>query len=187
MMDDETARAVVLDAADRLFYEHGIRGVGMDQVRDDSGVSLKRLYKMFPAKEQLAAAVLRRREQSFQRALAAHVATLPDARAGLLGVFDFLYDWFIEPDFRGCPFINAFGEMSAVSAPVAAAVTDQKRAFHALLADLAERAGAPRTLAEQLFILANGAMVAAAVLRSPEPARQARRAAEILLDDVTPG
>src|SRR5688572_11025740 len=99
-MDDETAHTLVLDAADRLFYEHGIRGVGMDQVRDDSGVSLKRLYKMFPAKEQLAAAVLRRREQSFQRALAAHVATLPDARAGLLGVFDFLYDWFIEPDFR---------------------------------------------------------------------------------------
>ena len=91
-MDDETARALVLDAADRLFYEHGIRAVGMDQVRDDSGVSLKRLYKMFPAKEHLAEAVLRRRDQSFQRALAEHVATLPDPRARLLSVFDFLYD-----------------------------------------------------------------------------------------------
>ena len=73
-MDDDTARTLVLDAADRLFYEHGIRAVGMDQVRDDSGVSLKRLYKMFPAKEHLAEAVLRRRDQSFQRALAEHVA-----------------------------------------------------------------------------------------------------------------
>jgi hypothetical protein len=52
------------------------------------------------------------------------------------------------------------------------------------LADLAGRAGAPRALGEQLFILANGAMVAAAVLNSPEPARQARRAAGILLENV---
>jgi AcrR family transcriptional regulator len=181
-VDDETARARVLDAADRLFYEHGIRGVGMDQVRDDSGVSLKRLYKMFPAKEQLAEAVLRRRDRSFQHALGDYVAALADARAGLLGVFDFLYDWFSEPGYRGCPFINAFGEMSTVSPSVSSAVTDQKQAFDALLADLAARAGAPRELAGQLFILANGAMVAAAVLQSPEPARQAGRAARVLLE-----
>ncbi len=170
-MDDETACTLVLDAADRLFYEHGIRAVGMDQVRDDSGVSLKRLYKMFPAKEQLAEAVLRRRDQSFQRAIAEHVAARPDPRTALLSVFDFLYGWFTEPDFRGCPFINVYGEMSTISEPVTSAVTDQKQAFEVFLADLADRAGAPRTLAEQLFILANGAMVAAAVLHSPEPAR----------------
>ena len=171
-MDDETARTLVLDAADRLFYEHGIRAVGMDQVRDDSGVSLKRLYKMFPAKEQLAEAVLRRRDQSFQRAIAEHVAARPDPRTALLSVFDFLYAWFAEPDYRGCPFINAYGEMSTVSEPVTSAVTDQKQAFEAFLADLCDRAGAPRTLAEQMFILANGAMVAAAVLHSPS--RRAR-------------
>jgi AcrR family transcriptional regulator len=185
-MDDETARGLVLDAADRLFYEHGIRAVGMDQVRDDSGVSLKRLYKMFPAKEQLAEAVLRRRDRAFREALGDYVAALPDDRARLLGLFDFLYDWFSEPDFRGCPFINAFGEMSAVSPSVTAAVTDQKRAFDVFVADLAARAGASRALAEQLFILANGAMVAAAVLQSPEPARQAGTAARVLLEDAQP-
>jgi AcrR family transcriptional regulator len=181
-MDDETARTRVLDAADRLFYEHGIRAVGMDQVRDDSGVSLKRLYKLFPAKDDLAAAVLRRRDEAFQRALAEHVAVHPDARAAVLAVFDFLYDWFTEPNYRGCPFINAYGEMSAVSAPITAAVTDQKQAFETFLVDLASRAGAPRAFAAQLFILANGAMVAAAVLRSPEPAREAQRAAGVLLE-----
>ena len=110
----------------------------------------------------------------------------PDPRAALLSVFDFLYDWFSEPDYRGCPFINAYGEMSTVSESVTSAVTDQKQAFDTFLADLAERAGAARALAEQLFILANGAMVAAAVLRSPEPARQAQKVAAILLENVTP-
>jgi hypothetical protein len=114
------------------------------------------------------------------------VAARPDPRTALLSVFDILYDWFAEPDYRGCPFINAYGEMSTVSEPVTSAVTDQKQAFDTFLADLAERAGAARALAEQLFILANGAMVAAAVLRSPEPARQAQRAAEILLENARP-
>jgi AcrR family transcriptional regulator len=181
-MDDETARTLVLDAADGLFYEQGIRGVGMDQIRDASGVSLKRLYRMFPAKEQLAEAVLRRRDLTFQGALAAHVAGVPGTRARLLSVFDFLHGWFAEPGFRGCPFVNAYGEMGAASACIAAAVTDQKEAFRAFLADLVAEAGATSEVADQLFVLANGAMVAAAVLRSPEPARQAKRAAEVLLD-----
>jgi AcrR family transcriptional regulator len=183
-MDDETAQTLVLDAADRLFYEHGIRAVGMDRVRDDSGVSLKRLYRMFPAKEQLAEAVLRRRDLAFQRALADYVADLGDPRSRILGVFDFLYEWFSEPDYRGCPFINAYGEMSSVSPSVTAAVSAQKRALSTFLAELVARAGAPEAVAEQLFILANGAMVAAAVLESPAPAQQARRAAEILLENA---
>jgi AcrR family transcriptional regulator len=178
----DDAQARVLDAADRLFYLHGIRAVGMDQVRDASGVSLKRLYQLFPAKEQLAEAVLRRRDLSFQRELARHVEQFDEPRARLLAVFDFLYGWFSEPDYRGCPFINAYGEMRATSPPVTSAVADQKLAFHTLLERLARDAGAPDGVADQLFILANGAMVAAAVVNAPEPARQAQRAAELLLD-----
>jgi AcrR family transcriptional regulator len=180
-MDDEIAQTRVLDAADRLFYEHGIRSVGMDQIRDASGVSLKRLYRLFPAKEQLAEAVLRRRDRAFQQSLAAHVAELPTPRDRILGVFDFLYEWFSEPDYRGCPFINAFGEMSASSSRITGAVVEQKRAFEAFLSDLVNTTDGQPAIAEQLFILANGAMVAAAILHSPEPARHAKRAALLLL------
>jgi AcrR family transcriptional regulator len=181
-MDDETARATILDAADRLFYKHGIRSVGMDQIRDVSGVSLKRLYRLFPAKDQLAEAVLRRRHQEFQGSLAAYVANRSSPRAKLLAVFDFLYEWFSEPDYRGCPFVNAFAELRANSDAVTAAVTEQKRAFAEFLADLVAGAGGKRSLAEQVYLLANGAMVAAAIAGSPEPARQAKRATTQLLD-----
>ena len=75
-MDDETAQSRILDATDRLFYEHGIRAVGMDAIRDASGVSLKRLYRLYPAKDQLAEATLRRRADAFHAAL---VATRPAA------------------------------------------------------------------------------------------------------------
>jgi AcrR family transcriptional regulator len=181
-MDDETALTCVLDAADDLFYVQGIRGVGMDQIRDAAGVSLKRLYRLFPGKDQLAEAVLRRRDQRFQAALEQHTASLPTARDRIAGVFDFLHAWFREPGYRGCPFINAYGEMSTGSAAVASAVEAQKRSLRAFLARLAADAGAPPGTADVLFILANGAMVAAAILHSPDAALEARQAALRLLD-----
>ena len=182
-MDDETALTCVLDAADDLFYVQGIRGVGMDQIRDAAGVSLKRLYRLFPGKDGLAEAVLRRRDHRFQEALEAYTAALPTPRDRIAGVFDFLHAWFGEPGYRGCPFINAYGEMSSTSDLVAAAVEAQKRAMHAFLAGLVADAGGPPGAADQLFILANGAMVAAAVLHSPDAALEAKRAALRLLDE----
>ena len=180
-MDDATARDLAVDTADRLIYERGIRSVGMDDIRDASGVSLKRLYRLFPTKERLAEAALRHREAAFTASLAARVDAVADPRERLLAVFDHLQAWFDEPDFRGCPFVNAWGEACAVG-DVAAAVADQKRALRAYLDRLVAAVdGLSPALAGQLFILANGAMVAAATLDWPEAAAEARAAAAILL------
>ena len=177
-MDDETARSLAVGTADRLFYERGIRAVGMDDIRDACGVSLKRLYRLFPAKEQLAEAALRQREAAFTAALAARVEAVADPRERLLAVFDYLRAWFEEPDFRGCPFVNAWGEAGAERGCVADAVADQKRALRAYLDQLVAAVdGLPGAVADQLFILANGAMVAAATLDWPEAASEARAAA----------
>lgn len=61
-MDSTTAREQALDAAEELFYGRGVQSVGMDDLRGASGVSLKRLYQLFPAKEQLVEAYLERRD-----------------------------------------------------------------------------------------------------------------------------
>ncbi len=181
-MDDDSARTQVVEAADRLFYEHGIRSVGMAQIRDASGVSLKRLYQLFPAKDLVAAAALQERDLAFRDALRRYLEPLPTPAAKMLGVFDFLHDWFEEPDFRGCPFINAYGETAAGPDCVLEVVTEQKRALRTLLVDLALDAGRPADLGDQLLLLANGAMVTAAMLHDPTAALHARRAAEQLLN-----
>jgi AcrR family transcriptional regulator len=180
-VDDDTARDLAVGTADQLIYERGIRSVGMDDIRDASGLSLKRLYRLFPAKEQLAEAALRHREAAFTASLAARVEAVADPRQRLLAVFDHLQAWFDEPDFRGCPFVNAWGEAGFQRA-VADAVTDQKRALRAYLDRLVAAVdGLAPAVAGQLFILANGAMVAAATLDWPEAAAEARVAAAILV------
>jgi AcrR family transcriptional regulator len=181
-MDLETARARLLDTADRLFNERGVQGVGMDDIRSRSGVSLKRLYQAFPAKEQLVEAVLRRRDESVRAALTAYIGTSAAPEERILAVFDYLDEWFREPDFRGCAFINSFGELGGTSDRVAGVVRDNKLGLRFLFAELVEAAGLPTDLADQLAILANGAMASAGIFGSPEPAHQAKAAARTLIE-----
>ena len=181
-MDSAVARERALDAAEELFYGRGVRSVGMDDVRGSSGVSLKRLYQLFPAKEQLVEAYLERRDTRWRGQLAAYVERYGEPRERILAVFDWLGRWFGEPDFRGCAWINAYGELGATSERVAGQVRAHKRAFRDYLASLVEAAGLPGALAAQLFLLAEGAMVTAGVTRSAEPAAEAREAARLLLE-----
>jgi TetR/AcrR family transcriptional repressor of nem operon len=54
------ARAKILDAAYRLFHEHGYRGVSMDDVADKSGYKKANLFHYYPTKDALGLAVLER-------------------------------------------------------------------------------------------------------------------------------
>lgn len=183
MDTEDTIKTRVLDAADALFYAHGVQAVGMDRIREASGVSLKRLYRHFPSKGALVEAYLRRRDRRSRAALEEYVATRSTPEDQILAVFDWLYTWFAQPDFRGCAFNNAFGELGADSAAVAAAVYDHKAAVRQYLLGLVQAtcAADPDSMAGQLVVLLDGATSVAAVAGTPEPARQARAAAAALL------
>lgn len=178
-MDDEEARTRLLDAAEKLFYADGIQAVGMDRIRTESGVPLKRLYRLYPAKDSLVTAYLERRDQRWMTSLRKAVSDSPDSRP-VLAVFDWLATWFSEPDFRGCAFLNAYGELGAGGpAAVLDAVRRHKSDLRTLLVDLT--GPDHEALADQLLILVEGATVVAALEPGPEPARRARAVAERLI------
>ncbi|MBB6417708.1 hypothetical protein HDC93_003302 [Streptomyces sp. AK010] len=97
-------------------------------------------------------------------------------------MFDWLGMWFAEPGFRGCAWLDAYGEPGATSERVAGQVRAHKRAFREYLGALVAAAERPDALAGQLFLLAEGAMATAGVTRSAEPAAEAREAARRLLE-----
>ena len=188
--DGETReRTHILSVADALFYAYGIQAVGMDRIRDASGVSLKRLYRFFPSKAVLVEAYLRRRDAWARGALGKHVTEVAESGSGspreqILAVFDWLYAWAKGPDFHGCAFLNAYGELASGSERVANAVRDHKSAVYGYLRDLAEATTAPDPggLAAQLSLLLDGAMSGAHVSGSAAPALDARAVAATLLD-----
>ncbi|MBF4463250.1 MULTISPECIES: TetR/AcrR family transcriptional regulator [unclassified Rathayibacter] len=187
LLDDLAVRTAILEAADGLYYERGIQAVGMDELRTAAGVSLKRLYSQFASKEAVVVAVLQGRHEQWTRGVSARVAEASEGRGKLLAIYDFLFDWFSEDSFRGCGFINAFGELGSSNPAVAALAREHKESFQRFLALLAEQVGGGAELAAQLALLAEGAQTTAAIAGSPEAALQARRAAEILIDAESRG
>lgn len=182
LLDDGTARAKIVDAASGLFYARGFTAVGMDELRAVSGVPLKRLYRLFPSKDAIVEEVLLTWEGIWTAGITAQVESAQVPRDRLLAVYDFLAGWFASEGFRGCAFINSFGEVGGASGRIAEIVRGQKKGFQDYLAQVATDAGAPDSLAPQLAILAEGAITTAAIAASAEPARQARAAAEVLID-----
>ncbi|RAG86499.1 TetR/AcrR family transcriptional regulator [Streptacidiphilus pinicola] len=182
MVDTDLARERILDAAEDLFYAQGIQAVGMDVIRDAAGVTLRRLYQLFPSKGDLLGAYLARRDTRWLHSVTTHVdasARTPQER--VLAVFDWLEDWFTQPDYHGCAFVNSFGELGGTSPQVVAAARHHKDAFHAYLQELTTAAGAAADVGAQIALLAEGAMTTAAISGTPAPARQAKKAARLLL------
>lgn len=182
-MPGQPDRDQLVAAATELFNERGVQAVGMDLIRDSAGVSLKRLYREFPSKSDLVAAVLKQRDRDVRRGMAEFV----DARAErptdrILAVFDYLAAWFTQPDFRGCMFINSVGELGGTSKDVQRIARGNKSALRAYFAEQVAAEGLSDELADQLALLANGAMVTAGIQGGgARPARSARAAAEALL------
>jgi len=182
-MDENEAREKILEAAEELYYRKGFAAVGMDELRTAAGVSLRRMYSLFPAKGDIIGAVLRRKHVEWEAGLASAVAKAgSDPRGRLLAVYSHLEQWFCSDGFRGCAFINAFGELGGTHPEVAKIVMEHKKSFQQQMASFAADMGLPPELAHQLSMLAEGAQTTAAISADPQAAVQARAAAEVLID-----
>ncbi|HEX6930558.1 MAG TPA: TetR/AcrR family transcriptional regulator [Streptosporangiaceae bacterium] len=186
VVTDDPARERILQAADELFYARGVQAVSMDQIRDRAGVPLKRIYAAFPSKNDLVDAYLNRRDEQLRDAIETWVTRRSDdPREQLLLVFDALHRWTrSQPQFRGCAFHNAIGELGGTSAAAAAIVRSNKHHLRAFLERTARRAGLrrPDEVAFQLMLLAEGALVTAAVDDDPDVPARAKAAAQLLLE-----
>jgi AcrR family transcriptional regulator len=172
-------REALLDAAEALFYERGIQAVGMDDIRAAAGIALKRIYGLFSTKEDLVVAVLQRRDARWRGNLTDYVERRDDPQERVLAVFDWLEQWFAEPDFRGCAWVNAFGELGATSPAILTEVRAHKQAFQEQLA--AWVMAATDAPAEPVYLLAEGAIVSAAITGDISAANRAREATKTLI------
>ena len=86
-------RSQALDAAERLFFTHGIAVTGVDAVAREADVSVVTLYKHFGSKDGLIGAVLSRRLQAWDAVWQAHVDATDHPREKVLAIFDAVTDF----------------------------------------------------------------------------------------------
>jgi AcrR family transcriptional regulator len=174
------ARQRILETADRLFYQDGIRAVGIDRIIAEAEVAKMSLYKHFPSKDELILAALKYREEKamefFRLAMERHNKK---AKNPLRAFFIALKDWFESPGFRGCAFQNAAVELADPAHPATEFVRGHKQRFSEFLRGLVEEAigKSAAKIASVVVLLVEGAIVTAVIQGSPNAADVARDAA----------
>ena len=173
----------ILEAASRLFYEQGIRAVGVDAIVEEADVAKVTLYNNFGSKDELAAAYVRDRRGNWQRLVEDYAGRVSGPSEKLISIFDALEEWMVGGGFRGSAAINAFSEISEPDHPARVAAQEYKDWTQSYLKELAAQASAgdAEKLAERIWILLEGATIASVMEESELPVREARELASSLL------
>lgn len=179
------ARDRILATASELFYQEGIHNVGIDRIIAESGVAKMSLYNHFKSKDALIAACLEVQRHDwrvwFQGAIARHAEV--SGQPPVLALFDALQEWFAQPNFRGCAFINSVVELVNPEHPAYQVSLEHQQAVTDYILSLVHEANLPNPegLAQQLMILIQGATVVAMMQGHADAANQAKVAAAVLL------
>ncbi len=177
-------RERIVAAACELFYRQGIRAVGVEAIAEAAGTNKMTLYRHFSSKDELVAECLRRvalkANALWDRIEAAHPG---NARAQLAAWVAAMGGFLADAQERGCAMCNAAVELPDPAHPARAVIESFKAAQHDRLAHLCAAAGAPQPelLADELFLLAEGARVSRQSVGPEGPAARFVRMAEAAL------
>ena len=158
-----SARERLLEAADQLFYAHGIAATGVDAVVQRAGASPATLYAHFSGKDGLVAAYLERRHHRWRATWDAVLAEAEDPVDRLLSVLDALVLFRQrEGASRGCAVLAAAAELPTASHPARAWIEADTTLLHQRLHELALATGAddPRALVTELVLIYDGTLAA---------------------------
>jgi AcrR family transcriptional regulator len=177
-------RERLLETAQRLTYVHGM-GVGVDALLKAANVARRSLYEHFGGKDGLIAEVLRRStaedEATYRRVMQ---SAGDDPRDRLLAIFGNLAEVVAEPDFRGCRYLAADLALANPDHPAHAITRGYRERVHDLLErELRQlRHPQPAHAADQLLLLIDGTLAAAATRPETNPSESARELAEQILN-----
>lgn len=186
----------ILDTAERLFYAHGLRAVGVERIAEEAGTTKKTIYDRFGSKDGLITAYLRQRCERWHDFVMAHLdrhAPEPGPER-VVAVLDALGSWMVEHP-RGCGFVNAYAELAGTGHQALPLIADEKTWTRDLFTDLLAGAGVPDASrrGRELALVHEGAIVQLTAGSHPDAITDARALAVRLVAegvaarDATPG
>ena len=175
---------ILFEKAARLFYRHGYRAIGVDTIAAESGIGKMTLYRHYPSKDDLIVAYLKDSDELFWNGFEQITKDAPTARGKLLAFFESLQEYVNTPACYGCPFLNVATEYPEADHPGHQIALEHKQSVRAKFRALAKEAGAlePNVLADQLFLLMDGAYMASRMFGAKNPASHLASAAKTLID-----
>jgi AcrR family transcriptional regulator len=179
----------IFETACALFYQYGIRDVGVDQIVTEAGTNKMSFYRSFASKDELVAEYLEQKATEFwkwwDQTLQAHAG---NARRQILALFESIAKTVCASGSRGCALANAAIELAAEDHPGRQVVLAKKREMRRRFRELARAVGAaaPEELGDALMLLMEGAYLSRLTLCSEGPARHVGPVAIRLLECYAP-
>jgi AcrR family transcriptional regulator len=175
----------ILATACALFYQRGVRAVGVDLIVEKADVAKTSLYRFFKTKDDLVAAFLKQEDEDFwatwDRVARQHAA---EPASELYGQLAWIGERVGRSNYRGCPQINVAAEFPEAGHPARKVAAAHKREMRKRLQGLAEQMNMarPDELAGQMALLINGAFVSSQIFKPGEAASLLLRTAQTLVD-----
>ena len=182
-------RARILKAARELFYKDGIHTVGVDAIAEAAGTNKTTLYRHFESKDQLVAECLREYGHEFETAWAEIEQTHPgQSKQQLLGCLRLIAEFKLGTRERGCALANAAVELPDPDHPARLVVAELKSRGRERIIALCRKAGLrdPELLADELFLLVEGARLSIQSLGPDGPAKRLTEMFQTLVTAHTP-
>jgi AcrR family transcriptional regulator len=170
----------VLAVATDLFYQNGFRATGVDEVAKTANCTKRSIYRHFPSKDELIAAMLWERHTLWIDGLKNELdRQARTAKGKLVAWFNMLSESLQQPSYRGCIFFNASIEFPKPPAVIRRVLAENTRVGNALLLSLTTAAGAsnPADAAHELGIIRRGAQISMSVTKDPRTGEYAKNAA----------
>ncbi len=154
------AKGRILETANELFYEDGIRNVGVDRIIAASSVTKATFYKHYRAKDNLIVDYITARHIATRHELDAIISAASSPKDAVDRYLASIVEEISRPGFRGCPFINAAAEFPDAAHPVRQIVTAHREWYTDTLSDLMRSLGheVPGDAADELLLARDGAM-----------------------------
>lgn len=175
----------IRSTARSLFYQQGIRAIGVEQIVQGAGVTKPSLYRNYASKDELAAEYLCDYDAAFWKRFDDVVAAHPDdPRAQVLAYFEGLAERALKPGYRGCGLTNCVVEYPGGEHPASKVSHAHKRKLRKRLLGMATAMGArsPAVLADGLQLLLEGTYGSGQVFGKDGPARSLVATAALLID-----
>ena len=147
----EANREAVINAASRLFREHGFDGIGLKDLMKGAGLTQGGFYKQFESKEDLATLASRRAMESATRRWSSVAASSADPLQAVV-------DLYLSAGHRGetgdgCPLVALGSDAARQSAEVRTPFQDGIKAHLQVIEELMPNEGEPNASEKAMVVL----------------------------------
>lgn len=186
-MRKPNAKERILETAGVLFHQRGYSEVGINEIIAKAETAKASFYQHYPSKQALCEAWLSSIHDKSEERLEALLSKDCSEEEKLAEYFDFLHDYMVSSDFRGCPYSNTSTVSGGEGCGIREQILIHKESMRVFFRDLCFLKCKDRQKAEaagdQIFILYSGAAAEAQNLLDVWPILAAKDAALRILSE----